>query len=243
MPLRRSFTLILQAALLSAGVAFGADTWDNYPSDTYTSSTYYSAERDTQAGPSFVIDDAHFSTSVDLLHLDWIGLRQKLAPPMGYDRADFTILTRDASGTFTEIPQLAAGQGKDVGFSILRDDLGSVGNLTVYEGHIDFQALGLPLSLAPGEYWFGVRLVAASDSLYMGRNFMAGSLNLNPLGSPDGAYLLNPPAGIFAYTKSAFVFAEPRDFAFRVGYVPEPATLIVLVIGGLVAYRRPLLGR
>lgn len=235
--------------VLAAPASLAGDlVWDNYPGDSYDTSVFYSAERNTMAGPSYAVDDVVFTLAdplqVRISSLEWVGLREKLTPPKGYDKADFTILTRDpVTGVFSEVPQLAGGLGMNVNWSILKDDLATVGKYTAYEGRITLGDQGIDIVLDPGEYWFGMRLVANPAALFTGRNFLASADEVNPLGSAAGGYIFNPPAGVTSYIPASTVFGTPVDFAFRVGYeiIPEPASLALLALGCVIcAVRRRL---
>ena len=228
---------LLAAVVLSAGAAGALAgeiiTWDNFPGNSYDTTRYYSSERNTLVGPSWVADDAMIEGVIpaQVLSLEWIGLRQVLAAPKGYDKADFAVFTRQSDGmggfVFNEITSQM-----NVEWQLIEDGLATVGAFTAYRGRIDVSAYNVFVN--PGEVFFAMRLVGNPANGGTGRNFMVAAQNTNPEGHSEGAFLFNPAAGLSNFKPASFVYGEPVDFAFKVTYViPEPSSVGLVLMGAL----------
>ncbi len=251
----RSRYLLTGALLLGLVAAASADMllWDNYPGGidalAQNGAVNMSSERNTQVVEStWVIDDFIIDNGgggsptpdgIDtvLTRLDWVGARQ-----LGTDYGTADVIFLDEN--FNTLLELT-----DLDYDIVqeRDYLDPFARL--YEGEITF---GSPISMAmlgESHVYIGVRLVGSG--FLEGRNHIVASSVDDTLygqteGYVQGAIFGAPPP---AWRPASDVWYGVPDgstpninfeFAFQVygEQIPEPASLGLLLAGGLLVLRR-----
>lgn len=230
----------------------------------YNVTDRFTSERDTQhstglTAASWTVDDFHIPLGLQgdgngdgqvvLSSIEWVGVRELFdRPGFGYDRLDYAILTRTfdpLNGTYDFQP-LEYGNGQQAVFLNqqvgadwqIEEELGSVPNfptLFAFRGSVTVPSI----PLEPGtDYWVGVRLVGNDvngDGGTAGRHFVASGSG-NP-DSVDTAFVHDPPRGGDPWQRITNpVTHENYHAAYRLGMtvVPEPATALLLMLGGLM---------
>lgn len=233
---RQKVLVAFVAAVLSTVAARGQGRqllWDNFitPPDGYDGITARSSERQTIVTESWTADDAIFSEQqfplgVRIEEIRWIGVRD---PSQSYPVADAIILD-DQFNTIGD-PMLDLVYSVEVlgpsGFPIAPE---------AYRGTIDLLAQGFEIELQPGRYYFATRVADA----FLGRNFVAstgeGQLNGVTFGAFQSEFFGFPEWTLVENIPTAIV----TEFAYQIWgtVVPEPASLILLAVGGLFSLRR-----
>jgi hypothetical protein len=233
----------------------------------YDTTNRFTSERDTQhssgiSAASWAIDDFHIplgdqplgedqgDEQVVLNNIEWVGVRELFdRPGFGYDRLDYVILTRtfDPFSGLYDFQPLQYGQGQQALFLNqqvgtdwqIEEELGNVSpTLFTYRGSVAVPDIPLEPQV---DYWVGLRLVGNDgndDGGTGGRHFIP-SASGHPE-SVDGAFRYDPPRGGDPWQRIQSPFSsDPFEAAYRLGMtvVPEPATLFLLLVGGLMVGR------
>jgi hypothetical protein len=224
--MKRILSIVVLGATAVAAHAGGSTLlWDNYlsPGLGHDGLNALSSERNTVAVETWVVDDALFTDSVQILSLNWIALRE-IGMGAQYASADFVIL----DDQFQPVVSL-----NDLSYSATEE--GSLFGLNLYEGTLTFGTADAgtddAIILGPGQYYFGVRLVGNQ----LGGNYWA-TTGAGELNGMSYGFTKSPAFGQPGWTPVADVYGiEPTDFAFRVfgTIVPEPASFGVLALGAL----------
>lgn len=237
-------TLVLRAALLLFAVATSASAdqllWNNYPVDLQDVTVNMSSERNTQVVEStWVVDDVALDPSMDLAdvaltRLEWVGAREVSHT---YGTADVIVLDSDLNTVveFSDLAYLAEPFDPDPNPDPRTE---------TYSGTIVFAE---PISLLErglGHHLYvGVRLVG--DGYLQGRNHAVTSSIDSTLRGLTGGYTKAAVFGAPTWRPASEVwYGGPSgdinfEFAFRVFAVPEPASIGLLLVGGLLlAWRR-----
>ncbi|MFH1592142.1 MAG: S8 family serine peptidase, partial [Candidatus Woesearchaeota archaeon] len=179
--------------------------WDNYQGEEgYDHESMLSSERRTFVTWSWTADDAVFDECVDVQKIKWIGMRQP-HQDVEYNTAEVVIL----DSNFNTIVEFL-----DVDYTA--EIIGTDFDMETYEG-----TLSVPdITLEPGHYYFGVRLVGN----YRGRNHAATTGNGEIQGQTQGV----TQSGFFGYPEWTFVeevmeSETPTDFAYRIYGVLNPS--------------------
>lgn len=220
--MRPTHALVLAVAIGLTPFASADLLWDNFAApDPWDHVTGYSSERATLISESWVVDDAVFEQPVSIDEIQWIGFRDN---PDLFTGADYIILDSE----FQVVSEV-----RDLPF--VANVIGEQFGLQVYEGSVQVDAI----LLDPGQYYFGARLVNG----HLGRNFAATSFTGEDLirGETE-AYVLAVPFGHDDWTPASQALSSgiPSDFAYRINgtIIPEPASLILLLIGAAATLRR-----
>lgn len=237
---RLAMTLLLLVAVKTAK----ADEllWDNYPGGLealQNVSFNMSSERNTAVWEStWIVDDVDFAQIegaepglTTLTRLAWVGARD---PGYAYSTVDVVVL----DGEFNTIFELW-----DLEYSFTDHDSQLDPGMQLYEGEV---ALSTPAFRDLGlseHFYIGVRLVG--DAYYQGSGrFVTSSIDETIRGQTEG-YTRAAVFGAPDWTPASDVwYAPPSDehfeFAFRVyaDVVPEPASLALLAVGGVLMIRR-----
>ena len=227
--MRNRFARTLSAAVvLLASPAAQADLlWNNYHTqpDGYDHISALSSERNTIVPDSWTADDAAFATPVLIQEIRWIAMRDAA---LNYPAADVLIMDENFNTVW---------QASDVGYTILRDDIyPDFAGLTTYEGTLDVPSV----ELGAGRYYVATRLVGENG---LGRNYVATTGDGTNFGGP-GQTMGVFQGSVFGFPNWTPVDQLPlivaTDFAYQVYGVPvpEPATLVLLALGGLSLLRR-----
>ncbi|MBU1124385.1 S8 family serine peptidase [Patescibacteria group bacterium] len=176
--------------------------WDNYQGEEgYDHESMLSSERETFVTWSWTADDAVFDECVDVQKIKWIGMRQP-HQDVEYNTADVIILDSD----FNTVSEFS-----DVDYTA--EIIGTDFDMETYEG-----TLSVPdITLEPGHYYFGVRLVGN----YRGRNHAATTGDGGIQGQTQGI----TQSGFFGYPEWTFVeevmeSETPTDFSYRIYGTP-----------------------
>lgn len=245
-----ALTLSVQAALASETVLWdnlsGAGSWESFPNASYDPNRRVQADRNMVSGPdpffaSWVVDDAVLGAGARIDAIDWLGSAQPLVAPLGYDRADFAVFTRqDLGGGNFAFTQIGGALNVPVGSF---ENIGSApnGDLLYKQRLLVPGGFTVPTD---GSYWFGVRLVGNDANQGQGANgFVSRADGVNPLGAPEGGFVRNPllfplPPEFRPVSRLPVFNDTPVDFAFRLVNIPEPATCMLLILGGLIGMTR-----
>ncbi len=228
----RPRSLIVVVAALAAGVLAHASPiqtlWDNYlsPVPGYDRLGYFSSEVSASVPDAYAGDDAIFTGSVVIQEIKWLGMRN-----MAYTYGSAEVVILDAS--FSILHSLT---GLSYSSTTITDSAFPWG-YTPYEGTVAIPNILLPA----GHYYFAVRLVSGTpDAPTGGRNFVlttgGGAIHGNTMG-----VIRVPAFGAPNWTLIGNYFgSRPTEYAYRIRgqMVPEPAGLLLLVLGGLLAWRR-----
>ena len=223
--MRLTHLIVLTVSVCLGPLASADLLWDNYAiPNGWDGVTGLSSERDTLISDTWVVDDAIFEQNVIVQEIQWIGFRDD-KPLVA---ADWIIMDTD----FVVIAEM-----QDAEFT--RNDLGrQLGRFELYEGSLTLPE-GEGVQLEPGRYFIGTRLVGE----FLGRNFAATSATgAGNIFGESQAYFKGVAFGFDDWTPVNEVLSsgEPSDFAYRIigTIVPEPASLILLVLGAAAALRR-----
>ncbi len=223
--------------------------WDNYlstspvnPTEWYDGVYALSSERTTLVTNSWTGDDAIFDSSLTLTGLSWYGLLEK-RDGTDYSSADVVVYLRnpDQAGHPITPGDLPVAAFTDLSFS--RRDIvdtsfdGGGKQYQVYEGTVN---LPEGVDLTAGHYYYSVRVTDGG----LGRAYVLttgnGQTNPNPndtIGVFQSSFLYYPDRPNWVYDDQASTHAS--DYAYRLyGYVPEPASLLLIALGALACRRR-----
>lgn len=190
--------------------------------------------------------------STNLTSVEWIGARQLDGDRLGYDKLDWGLFTRTLD-PFTQeydfVPLALEGGGLafytnqmiDTDW-VIAEELGDTtdGNASVYRGRLETD---IPLD-PETEYWVGVRLVGNEDNGDLGaagRHFIASGSGETLYPDADSAFRFDPPRGGSPWQPIVNPLSgEAFEAAYKLGFtvVPEPASLALLSLAGLVCLRR-----
>ena len=225
--MRNRFALGLSVALglLASPLAQADLLWNNYHTqpDGYDHISALSSERNTIVPDSWTADDAAFGTPVQIQEIRWIAMRD---PSLNYPAADVLIMDENFNTVW---------QASDSAFTILRDDIfPDFPGLRTYEA-----AVSVPdVPLTAGRYFVATRLVGENG---LGRNYVATTGEGSNFGGP-GQTMGVFQGAVFGFPNWTPVDQLPlivaTDFAYQVYGVPEPATLVLIALGGLALLRR-----
>ncbi len=256
------------AVLVSTSFALAGEVyWDNFR-DGYDADTRFTSERNTQhsmgfSSASWAVDD--FSVPLDfpelgedqgigfnLTSVEWIGARQLDGDRLGYDRLDWGIFTRTQDPLTMEFdfqPLALDGGGlalftdQMIGSDwVIAEELGDTtdGQESVYRGRLETD---IPLDVET-EYWVGVRLVGNDGNGDMGsagRHFIASGSGESLYPNADSAFRFDPPRGGDPWQPIVNpISGQEFEAAYKLGFtvIPEPASLALLSLAGLVCLRR-----
>jgi hypothetical protein len=231
--LARTVALLLFAAATSAN----ADEilWDNYPVGLQDVTVNMSSERNTQVVEStWVVDDIALDPGMDLTgvaftRLVWVGARDAA---YSYSTADVIVLDADLNTVIelSDLEYLATPFDPEP-----NPDPGT----QTYESEIVFDE---PISLLDSglgpHLYVGVRLVG--DGYLQGRNHAVTSSIDSTLRGLTGGYTKAAVFGAPTWRPASDVwYGGPSgdssfEFAFRMYAVPEPASVGLLLVGGLL---------
>lgn len=228
----RPRSLFVVAAVLAAGVMAQAGPietlWDNYwsPAPGYDRLGYFSSEISASVPDSFAGDDAIFAEPVRIQEIKWLGMRNTTYT---YGSAEVVILD-------TSFNTLHSLTGLSFSSTTITDGAFPWG-YTPYEGTV-----AIPnIELAPGRYYFAVRLVSGTPQAPTGgRNFVLTTGSGTIHGGTMGVIRV-PAFGAPNWTLIGNYFgSRPTEYAYRIRgeIIPEPAGLVLLALGGLLARRR-----
>jgi hypothetical protein len=246
----RKFALIISTALFIGMAAPAAVIWDNYlsrnpgnDSEWYDGVYALSSERSTLVTNSWTADDAIFDYPVTLTGLSWYGLLEKRqsAEYTGVDVAVYAKNPNQESSNPIAPGAVPVAMFTDLSFS-QRDIAdssfdGSGKQYQVYEGTVD---LPENVALDPGHYYYSVRVV--DNGLGRAYALTTGAGESNPRGGTTMAafqstFLYYPDRPNWVYVDQASAMAS--DYAYRLhGFVPEPASLLLLALGSFALRRR-----
>ena len=216
-----SVVFLSVVALQLVVMASGDIIWDNYKGPNgYDARTWLSSERNTIIADSWAVDDAVFEQPVRVEAIKWIVLR---SPDVQSWKSDFIILD---SSLGQQALMLDAP-----GLVISELGAGPAGNL-IYEATLPIPNIELPA----GRYFLGGRLV---DD-FLGRNYLATAGNGEISGQSMGMFR-SVAFGFDNWTPDIQVLTiGASDFAFRIEgeVIPEPSTLVLLVVGAVQAVIR-----
>jgi hypothetical protein len=230
----RRISLALVAALIAAGtpLACAELIWDNFltpdPANDggFDGVSYFSSERNAAVEDSWAADDAVWPHEVTVQAIKWAGARDARFP---YGYVELIIL-EEQQGMLEVVQQYSLGQPAILG------TFGTFFGLQVYNGYIELPEEGI--SLPAGHYYFGVRLVNGVNGDEDGRNVMlttgGGAVNGLTMGLFQ-SYFFGYPNWTFTADTSGNL---TTDFAFQLYGIPEPASLVLLIAGGLLFRRR-----
>lgn len=222
--MRSTYAITLVASLALCPFAMADLLWDNYTTpDPWDHVTGYSSERATLISETWVVDDAVFEQPVSIEEIQWIGARDD---PERFTGADYIIL--DA-----EFNVIADVRDQPFDAIVLGEDFDPP--LEIYEGTVQVE----PILLDPGQYYFGARLVDG----HLGRNYAVTSFTgADLIRGATEAHILAVPFGVDDWTPASQVLSSgiQSDFAYRINgtVIPEPASLILLLIGAAATLRR-----
>ncbi|MFH1748316.1 MAG: hypothetical protein ABIG44_14885 [Planctomycetota bacterium] len=236
--------LLTAVMLVIAATSAQADMdllWDNYlyPGDGYDHVTALSSERNTFVTNSWTGDDAVFEESVFIQQIKWIGMLID-HPDADYWSADVVIYPANPDPTGYPIDPVnypAVAEWNELAYS--RTDIAEEFGLQVYEGSID---LPEDVLLAPGHYYYAVRLVGNNR----GQNYIASTSTAGgetagmTMGVFQSTFFHYPPhTGNWVYVDQATEPVLTSDFAYQLyGYIPEPASFILLAMGAMMIRTR-----
>lgn len=240
--MRARFALALAAPAVFSASALGGGgvLWDNYPGDLIQPAHALTSERNTAFVEStWSTDDVDLSGEAELpsdiliTGIQWVGLRD---PGFTYSKADVIFLDgslNDATSvTYSNLTASQTPYVPDPNSDPLRE---------VYTGSIDF---AVPISPVATYFYVGIRLVG--DGAFKGRNlFVTHTIDTSNLGL-TGGYVKSAVIGAPFWRPASDVWygtsgdARNFEFAFRLygSIVPEPASLGLLALGGLLVFRR-----
>jgi hypothetical protein len=215
------YASIIAFIVLACSSASADLLWNNYlTNDSIDERTGLSSERETIIPDSWVVDDAVFIDPVEVESVSWFGARE---PGAVYPAADLIVM--DAQ--FNVVAEYA-----DVVPTLV--DMGDIfSGLTLYEAKI---TLPEELSLDPGQYYVGTRLVGET----LGRNYALTTGN-GTLNGQTEAYFRSETFGEPDWVPVSWVLSVGQsDFAFQVDgtVVPEPASIVLLASGVLLVVLR-----
>ncbi len=248
----RSRFLFTGALLLGLAAAASADVllWDNYPGGidglAQNGAINMSSERNTQVVEStwaiddFIVDTGGGATpdaETVLTRLDWVGARE-----LGTDYGTADVIFLDDN--FNTLLELS-----DLDYNILQERDYLDPHARLYEGEITFDSPISMNDLGVDHVYVGVRLVGSG--FLEGRNHLvAGSIDDTLYGETEGfvqgAIFGAPPP---TWRPASDVWYGVPDggtpdinfeFAFQVygETIPEPASIGLLLLGGLLVARR-----
>lgn len=235
--MRSTFTLTVALLLFGVTASVNADEilWDNYPVGLQDVTVNMSSERNTQVVEStWVVDDIALDPGISLediglTRLEWVGARDT---SYTYGVADVILLDADLN-TVLELSDL------EYLATPFDPEPNPDPDTETYQGELVFDAPISLLEVGLGHHLYvGVRL--AGDGYLQGRNHaVTSSIDSTTRGLTEG------------YTKAA-VFGAPYwrpasevwyggpsgdssfEFAFRMYAIPEPASIGLLLLGGLL---------
>jgi hypothetical protein len=235
----RSVNLALTVVLAAtaAGAARADMIWDNFLSSNPASDggfdgrSYFSSERNASVVDSWTADDAVWTQSVTVQGVKWAGGRDARFP---YGTVELIVL-KEVDGVLSTVQQYSLGQPTVTG------TFGTFQGFQVYDGYVDLPGGGL--GLTAGHYYFGIRLVNGVNGDADGRNVFMTTGTIGGQTTINGLTMGMFQSDFFGYpnwTLTADTSAHmTTDFAFQVyGILPEPASLMLLAAGLLVARRR-----
>ena len=163
--------------------------------------------------------------------ITWAGARD---PRFAYGNVEIIILRDEPARGLSVVQQYALGQPPEI-----QGTFGTFQGFQVYDGFATIPDGGI--TLPAGHYYFGVRLVSGPNGDEDGRNLMlttgtyGGTTHIN--GLTMGVFQSNS-FGYPDWTRTADTSAHiTTDFAFRIHGIPEPASLLLLGVGVLLARR------
>lgn len=228
-------TLLVLAA---AGWANAEDLlWDNYPNGIdalpQNGLINMSSERNTQIVEStWVVDDVVAGVQPGYLtRMSWIGAREASA---SYSKADVLFL----NSSFNTLLELT-----DVDYTVTQERNFLDPFSRIYEAELAFDPQSISLSSLGSHFYVGVRLVG--DGSFDGRNqLVASSTDSTVYGQTEG-YIKAAVFGAADWTPTTDIwYGAPSpginfEFAFKLySDVPEPASLGLMLVGGLLFARR-----
>ena len=246
----RSFALAISMALFVGMTAPAAVIWDNYlstnpdnASEWYDGVYALSSERSTLVTNSWTGDDAIFDSSVTLTGLSWYGLLEK-RPNALYTGVDVVVYLKnpDQEGSYPIAPgAVPVALFTDLAFTE-RDiaDTSFDGGGKQYQAYEGTVELPENVALDPGHYYYSVRMI--DNGLGRAYALTTGAGESNPRADTTMAvfqstFLYYPDRPNWVYVDQASAMAS--DYAYRLyGVVPEPASLLLLALGGFALRRR-----
>lgn len=226
----RTRTFAIGSVFALAGIASADLLHDNYPANSYNSTKYLSAEKNTQVSDSWVVDDATFASEVRVEALEWIGYRQikSGSKNLTYGQAEYSIRTRTGSPGSYNFTLVAGASQATASYTTTSLGLFQNGTYELYSGTL---TLPVPIDLAEDEpYWFGIRLVGDASNQFLGRNFLVAANS--QIGIDEGFTYNAEGWNGWLPASSMPNFPEKTDFAFRVHgvVIPEPSSLMALLV-------------
>lgn len=261
--MNRTLTILLTAALAvpAARAAPTPIAFDNgISTNLLDTTTRLTSERGTQIGiPTWTVDDFQFDLGgpraggdgqafVEVNSVEWIGVREiQNRPGFGYDVADVAIFTRSfdqGSGQYDFTPVVFGGGQIALFMDVSWTEVANLGTLPndpdrrIYHGSVDLPAVPLDPFV---DYWVGVRLVGNPDNPVggtAGRNQIVATDPGHPNPPFDESFNFDPAFGSTPWAPSSArnPFSDaPIEVAYKINglIVPEPASLMLLVIGGI----------
>lgn len=239
--MNRSSRLAIAAfsVLLSFPVLVSADEvvlWDNYPDDQFLPPWDVSSERDTQrADDTWVVDDAVLEGGdqefgIEISSFEWIAA---IDPRASYDVADFILLS--STGLAPDPNSALVLSNLNYTVTPIDPDPDPSATRDLFRGRIDFD---IPITVDPGHYYVGARLVDSSS----GRAGSVVAAKGSEIRGQTGAFFMGPSFGLDQWTPVSTLFGTSDNFelAFRLNgfIVPEPASLVGLLFGSVFLLRR-----
>lgn len=236
--MRKCVCTALLAVLAAATARADMDLmWDNYlyPGDGYDHVFALSSERNTFVTDSWTGDDAVFEEAVFIQQIKWIGMLVD-HPDADYWSVDVVIYPADPDPDPYPIDPVnypAVAEWNELAYQL--DPITEEFGLQVYEGTVD---LPEDVLLAPGHYYYAVRVVGNNR----GQNYVASTSTAGgetagmTMGVFQSDFFFYPPhSGEWVYVEDATDPVRQSDFAYQLyGYVPEPASLVLLALGALM---------
>lgn len=225
------------------GIASAGESliWDNYPGGTFHGTIGLTSERNTSfVETTWSVDDVNVTDDVStsdvrISRIEWVGMRD---PNWTY--SDIEVILMD-SGLDEGAPNTVLHSGLNWTSTPVMPDPNPDPLRQVYTGSVTFDE---PISPPDLHFYIGIRLVG--DSTFRGRALWNAHSADTSLQGLTGGFTKAVQLGAPFFRPSSDVLygtvGSPNnvEFAFRVyGEVPEPATLTLIGLSGmLLAARR-----